>query len=348
MRLWKLLLAAATTLVASGLLLASDDQLSPVRAGTAADERAPAESPDPPRDALLRLQSTGLTEQAARAILEARRAAASIDLLARKEAELERLLEDLDRLRNASGQPAQFDIHVTAFEVSPEELGCDVGTLDQLLGADDCDDADENADVAAAPPSHESRVKVLDDSPLRDATFQRMLDQKQITILSRPRLRATSRQASSMTAGPQVVSRQAAPARWETRPVGRRIRLEFLPVPLAAGRLRLQARFEADDFAAEDPASDSDEKAPEAVHRSLETTVEMRLGQTLALVQSVGERQIVLLATPRAADQSASNPSGIAAAGEANPALDELLPFVMEEDFQYFPVTPVRRRGTTP
>ncbi|MSR56998.1 MAG: hypothetical protein EXS05_04930 [Planctomycetaceae bacterium] len=334
----------------------ADDQLLPVSAGSVSAGSDAKATVEHLLKAAEHLQAAGLVNEAWRVSLEARRIVLAENLVARKEAELECLLEELDHLRRVSGESSQIEIDLIAFEFTRSRLGRDADELDRILGLDECDasppDVGQTEITASTEPvPSDTRVNVLDTNPARELLFQKLIEQKQIQILSRPTFRAMSREAASLTSGPQVVAKQTSPERWESRPVGRRLSLEMLPIALAGGRLRLQAKFEVSDFTDKDATANDDKQAPESFNRILCTTVEMRQGQTLVLVQAgkaSGDREIVLLATPRPGGYLSSiTPSAAEPIpAEAELTVEELLPFIQPADYEYFPVTPVPRKGT--
>lgn len=357
MRRIRMPLAIVMVALAAFPCFGADDQYLPVPKRAAAAGNDAQSTVEHLLQAARHLQAAGLIDEASRVRLEAGRIALSDDVVARKEAQLECLLEELDQLRDAAGMIGKIEIDVVAFDFPRNQLGRDADELDRILGLDGCDDtqpevAQSHGATRTERSPSDTRVAILDSNPARDLSFQRLLEQKPFRILARPTLRTVTRQMTSVNSGTEIASKEISPGDWVIYPVGRRLSLEMQPIALPGGRLLVRSKFEVADFPLEHDSAHADPRSTRSFNRSLCTTVELRRGQTLVVVQAGkadDDREIVLLATPRHFGEVNSNspPAAEPMPAEAELTVEELLPFIQPADFEYLPVTPVPRKGAT-
>lgn len=268
----------------------------PVRSDASATEK-----PDLSVEHLLKaaehLEAAGLADEATKLRSIARQRAIHDSDLSRKEAELECLQEEVDRLRALTGQVPGVVIEFIALEVQRGKLGMKAQEFDKLVGLGPMSPAiaisdEEGADQSADDRSRSQTSAVVEANPARLPLFKELREKGIIRVLAEPTLITTSRRPASFLDGGQFpipVAQGAGAASIGYKSFGTQI--EVVASVLANQQLRLQSTFELSELGTKDSVVVDGATFPGITIRRINTEVEMRLGQTLTIGRLVVERR---------------------------------------------------------
>jgi hypothetical protein len=378
----------------------------------------PADATDSSVEQLLksaeRLEAAGSKDQAERVRREARERAVRDNALARKESELECLVEEIDQLRNLSGQSRTVLIRVVALEFSRAALGEQAHEFDEILGRVSVSrrqKTDSPKPVAgkphSAPPAATEKpvhpaafsanpgmtCSLVDEHPLSSTFVHQLLEKKLITVLAEPMLVTVSGKSASFLSGGEFPIKTPQPGGGvHVQMVRFGVQLDARPTVLADRMIRVQANFNLKEPDFSIPIVLGGERVPGLSSRGVNTQVELRSGQTAVLgrlvsrpaaahpaaapetveqvqqtspaqkpdAQSAGtapdqttaERELVVLITAelmnarRTLPALQPIPAGTDNDTDTDAVKNGVLPSFVPDDLQYFPATPVPRKGT--
>lgn len=352
-------------------------------------------------DQLLRvasqLERDGHAEEAARVRSEARDLVLKENVLARKEAELECLQDEVDRLRKLTGESSTVMVKLIAMEVVRSRLGDRAAEFDKLLGNEepkgDTGDHNEVGPAMWRPLTLPAASVIRTDSAL----FEELKSRKAIRFLAEPTLITTNGLPGSYFSGgtieiPVPALQGEGKATVRSQKIG--TEFEFVPTVRTGGRIRLRLKFQQSERDEMNPITVAGTTVPSITTRGVNTEIEIQSGHTVRICGLASSRKIV-----RAKDGLAgglgdlakivrivgtSQPStldtenALAAADgdfestefivlvtpelvdlpnvqalEPVPVEEEievlrkaLVPNKLAEDIQYFPATPIPRKGT--
>lgn len=222
------------------------------------------------------------------------------ELLARKEAELECLQEEVDRLLEQTGQTRAVAVRLVAFEYSRASLGNRARELDALLGMCTEDspfvkekaESPEGASVFVRPASFESSTigmralgaSVVDGDVQQSPLFRRLRDAGLIAIRGEPTLNVYHGRPASLHVGgafPVPVPGQDGTSSVAMKPFGEL--LEVVSEVRPGRRIRLQVRFELSDRDFARTIEVAGVQVPGMINHSINTQIELKSGQTAVL-----------------------------------------------------------------
>jgi len=285
-----------------GLTLLTDvavfsDELEPAPAAPAAASHPTFASPvdrlDQTADHLLKaaehLEAAGFAEEASRIRNDARRRQVRDTLLSQKEAELECLQEEVDRLRAETGQGATVLIRVVAIEVNRRKLGLKARDFDKMVGlvpgsAASADGVTEPRPYESAEEARTLKIANLEANPARLPLFKDLTEKGAVTVLAEPNLTTTSRRPARFLDGGLTPLRVRSPGgEISVANVWFGTQLDVVAVVLPEHRLRLTAAVELRQKQSGDLFDDDGTAHPGITARAVSTEVEMQIGQTLAI-----------------------------------------------------------------
>jgi pilus assembly protein CpaC len=245
------------------------------------------------------LEVAGLADEATKLRSIARQRAIHDSDLSRKEAELECLQEEVDRLRALTGQAPGVVIEFVALEVQRGKLGIKAQEFGKMIGLGPISPAvsaasGEESDEAQAANerSRSQNAAVVEANPARLPLFRELREKGIVRILAEPTLVATSRRPASFLAGGQVpipVPQAGGTTSVDYKTFGTQI--EVVASVLANQQLRLQTTFELSELNLKDSVIVEGATIPGITTRRISTEVEMRLGQTMTVGRLLVERQ---------------------------------------------------------
>lgn len=259
------------------------------------------------------LEAAGLMEESAKLRDDARQRAVRDNVLSRKEAELECLQEEVDRLRELMGQVPVVVIEIMAIEVDREKLGLQARDFDRLVGFSPAASAAMSSPSSNGTPALSKKSAgssgIVEANPWRLPLFKELREKGAIDVLAHPTMQtATHRPASVLVGGEIPIRVKSATGDVSIRSVPFGTRVEVRAVVLPNQRIRLQTALELTKINRDGVVDDDGTAYPGTSLRRLNTEVEMQLGQTLA----VGR----LLVDRRAIDNPGGDSPGDVAAGD--------------------------------
>jgi hypothetical protein len=337
------------------------------------------------------LERAGHSDEAARVRAEARNLALKDNVLARKEAELECLQEEVNRLRNLAGTTQTIQVRLIAMEVTRSRLGKHAAEFDRLLGFEQAPQKSAEPEHQPAPVTLLSASRIRTDSPL----FEELKSRKAITILAEPTIITTNGRPASFASGgkfaiPLPRNKPDDKPQMLMQPYG--IQMEIVPQIGAGGRIRLQTRFEHSERDWTGAQVVDGTPIPNLTTRGINLEVEALSGQTIRLgclrsshrnepgdvpaptektvqLSGVGTQgaaglqgevtlaatnvesekvEFIVLITPELVQLPAHHMplQPVPAEEEIEILRKVLVPNKLAEDLQYFPATPIYRKGT--
>jgi Flp pilus assembly secretin CpaC len=299
----------------------------------------PVDRPDQTVDHLLKaaehLEAAGLADEAARIRNDARRRQVHETLLSQKEAELECLQEEVDRLRAETGQSATVLIRVVAVEVNRRKLGLKAREFDKLVGfapgaSASAEGANGRGDVEQGVEAKSLEIaSVVEANPARLPLFKELAEKGAITVLAEPNLTTTSRRPARFLDGGLTPLRvRSSGGEISVANVWFGTQLDVVAVVLPERRVRLTAAVELRQKQTRDLVDDDGTAHPGITSRAVSTEVEMEVGQTLAIGRLAAPR---MDQQPTAADKGKRK--GAPAAARSDDAADstEFIVFVTPE-----------------
>ncbi|HTI52545.1 MAG TPA: hypothetical protein VL475_16390 [Planctomycetaceae bacterium] len=304
--------AYAVPLLLAGRLLAHEPESLPVASPeTSRLEPVPGDATDASVNHLLksaeRLEAAGLKDEAQKLRQEARERALRDNAIARKESELECLVEEIEQLRNLTGQSRAVMIRVVALEFSRAALGDEAREFDEILGLDSdsrrhkeesgADQVEGDRPKATAPVSEEKGIRpiafsanrqkafgLVDEHPLSNTLVQELLQKKLISVLAEPTLVTVSGRPAAFLSGGQFPIKVPQPGgRVDVQMVPFGVQLEARPTVLAGELIRVQTKFSFRERDFSHTTVMGGERIPGLSTRSVNTEVELRSGQTAVL-----------------------------------------------------------------
>lgn len=278
------------------------------------------------------LEAAGLADEATKLRSIARQRAIHDSDLSRKEAELECLQEEVDRLRALTGQAPGVVLEFVALEVHRGKLGMKAREFDKMIGLEPILPAAASADSEdlhesqPADERHRSRTAgVVEANPARLPLFKELREKGIVRVLAEPTLITTSRRPASFLNGGQIpipIPTEDGNSAVQYKTFGTQI--EAVASVLANQQLRLQAKFEWSELSLKDSVVVDGTTIPGISIRSINTEVEMRLGQTLTIGRLVVERP-----STATAENNSSERKGTTRAAGGNPSSAESVEFLL-------------------
>lgn len=242
------------------------------------------------------LERDGNTEEAARVRVEARELILKENVLARKEAELECLHDELERLRALTGDSPSVMVRLIAIRIDRSRLGDRAAEFDKLLGIESSptkDGANDGVELADGKVQGAAVLRaasaIRTDSPL----FEELKSRKAISILAEPTLITTNHRPASFTSGGQIdiplpIKQADGKPVMRTRNTG--IQMEVVPTVRAGGRIRLQVKFEQSEADHANSVDVDGLQVPSITTRGVNTEIEVQSGQTLPITRMISSR----------------------------------------------------------
>jgi hypothetical protein len=242
------------------------------------------------------LEAAGLVEESARLRDEARQRAVRDNVLSRKEAELECLQEEVDRLRELTGQVSVVVIEIMAVEVDRAKLGLKARDFDKMVGFSSAESAaisgSASGNLALSKKSPGSSG-IVEANPWRLPLFRELREKGAIVVLAHPTLRTVTRHSATITIGGESPIRMKSPEGDQTiRKVPFGTHLEVVAVVLPNQRIKLLTTLELTKISSGGVIDDDGTVYPEIASRRFSTEIEMQLGQTLAVGRLVVDRPV--------------------------------------------------------
>jgi hypothetical protein len=251
------------------------------------------------------LEAAGLVAESAKLRDDARQRALRANVLSRKEAELECLQEEVDRLRVLTGQVPIVVIEIVAIEVDRAKLGLKARDFDTMVGF--AQPAPEVVPVSTISgwtkgqpdlsPRSAAGSGIVESNPWRLPLFRELREKGAINVLAHPTVQtATHRPASASVGGEIPIRVKSSTGEISIRSIPFGTRVEVRAVVLPNHRIRLQSLLELTKIDGEGVVDDDGTAYPGLSSRRLNTEVEMQLGQTLAVGRMVFDRPVVAAA----------------------------------------------------
>jgi Flp pilus assembly secretin CpaC len=299
----------------------------------------PDDRPDQAVEHLLKaadhLEAAGFGDEAARIRNDARLRQVHETLLSQKEAELECLQEEVDRLRAETGQSPTVLIRAVAVEVNRRKLGLKAREFDKLIGL--TPGAAAPAERAGGRRNTEPGMEttsleiagLVEANPSRLPLFKELAEKGAITILAEPNLTTTSRRPARFLDGGLTPLRvRSAGGEISVANVWFGTQLDVVAVVLPDHRVRLTAAVEVRQKQTRDLIDDNG-AAEGITSRAVSTDVEMQFGQTLAIGRLATAR--VNEQPPAADNGTRKNPRSAAARSDEASDPTEFVVFVTPE-----------------
>lgn len=281
---------------------------------------APAQKPGLSVEHLLKaaehLEAAGLTDEAIKLRSIARQRALHDSDLSRKEAELECLQEEVDRLRELTGQSPGVVIEIVALEVHRGRLGLKAQEFDRMVGLGPISrdvagprDTSHSASTTADERSAFQNPAVVEANPARLPIFKELREKGVISILAEPTLVTTSKRPVSFLDGGQIpipVPATGGGSAISYKNFG--MQVEVVASVLANQHLRLQTLLELSQKNLDDSVVVEGHTVPGITTRRINTEVEMRLGQTLTIGRLVAPRRAEAAASDRKVAAKSTGP----------------------------------------
>lgn len=284
----------------------------------AASSRAPIvsnrDNPDQVVEHLLKaaehLEAAGLVEESARIREDARERALCDNVLSRKEAELECLQEEVDRLRVLTGQVPVVLIEIVAIEVDRSKLGLKTRDFDKMVGFSPA----ESTVVSASLGGQHTLLKkspagagIVEANPWRLPLFRELREKGAIEVLAHPTVQTTTHRPASVQVGGEVPIRvKSSTGDVSIRSIPFGTRVEVRAVVLPDRRIRLQTTVELTKINTNGFVDDDGTAYPGTSSRRFNTEVEMQLGQTLAAGRLIFDRPFDATVAAAAGDDKAT------------------------------------------
>lgn len=206
-------------------------------------------------------------------------------LLRQKEAELECLLNEVDRLRATIGQTSTVFVRATVVEVNRKKLGLKAEEFDKMTGLL------PNAPRPSPPSTSAFRANetsgkngVLEANPARLPLFRELVEKGAIRILAEPNLTTTSGRHAMYYDGGLIPQEVIEPGgRATLTNAGSGTKFEILPVVLTGHRIRLRTALELGRQIGVDRSDSKTTPQSKIGTRGWSTQVELQLGQTFAI-----------------------------------------------------------------
>ena len=247
------------------------------------------------------LEAAGLVEESARVRDDARQRALRDNVLSRKEAELECLQEEVDRLRQLTGQVPLVRIEIVAIEVDRAKLGLKARDFDRMVGftqtasssAAVSTPASAMAGRAASWQSFPGSSGIVEANPWQLPLFRELREKGAIDVLAHPTVQTVARRPASISVGGEIPIRVKSPTGdVSIRSVPFGTHVEVRAVVLPNQRIRLQVALELTKVIGDGVVEDDGTTFPGISSRRLSTEVEMQLGQTLAVGRMIFDRPV--------------------------------------------------------
>jgi len=235
------------------------------------------------------LEAAGLNSDASRIREEAGQRAMPEGNLSRKEAELECLQHEVDRLREQAGQVPGVIVDVMVVEVDRGRLGLKAGEFDKLIGfspipaAPDRDLPEVEAHVLEKMCS-EGTAGVVDANPALLPLFRELQERGALSIETHQSLLVRSRRPGSISSGgdfPVLGKGAGKSGPIQSLAVGAEV--EVVADVLPNQRVRLQTVVSLRRVNGQRIVDAQGTVYPGISSRRLNTEVEMQIGQTLAI-----------------------------------------------------------------
>jgi|GEM_PF-5950315 len=240
------------------------------------------------------LEAAGFVEESAKIRDDARLRALRDDVLSRKQAELECLQEEVDRLRVLTGQVPVLLIEIVAIEVDRAQLGLKTRDFDKLVGLSPAEPAVVSATLSGQTASSKlssAGASIVEADPWRLPLLRELREKGAVKLLAHPTVQTTTHRPASVLIGGEVPVRvKTATGEVSIRAMPFGTRVEVRAVVLPNQRIRLQAAVELTKVGAAGVIDDDGTAYPGTSSRRFNTEVEMRLGQTLAAGRLVCDR----------------------------------------------------------
>ena len=295
------------------------------------------------------LEAAGLTEEAAKARATARQRAIHDGDLGRKEAELECLQEEVDRLRELTGQPTRIAIDFAVLDVSRSKLGMKAREFDKLIGMGSI--APELVDPAETVPTNNTSagrtIGLVEANPLRLPLFKELKD--------RGAIRATYADGVKFPLQIPVAGQQA---KIEHKNLG--VQIDFVGTILANQHIRLQTTIDFSQLDFERGIELEGALLPGISTRRIQSEIEVEAGQSVTLfkappqsganskknistdaVQETGELLVII--TPRVIPRSEPEQVDSITAASAEDDPQEVVPADAESNG---PSVPIQKRDS--
>ncbi|MFN0052245.1 MAG: hypothetical protein ACKV0T_08635 [Planctomycetales bacterium] len=317
-------------------------------------------------------EAAGLDDDAQRLRQEARGRVGQADLLARKVERLQSLQDEIAALRAVMDQPVRIAMRVVPLQFSRSALGDQGCELDRLLGVEEqiitLGGLRNDDDVVPATPDQELEYRVSPRNPRMHPVLVRLIEQHLVRVLAEPVVVTQAGQWARWQSGspPTQLQRtqQGQPTGAEEQSV---IAVEMHPRVQPNGGLHLKVKVvwpPSGEFRSAQ-GNGEDQSARKETRMSLQAR--LRSGETLIIGRgpalplqpiaqgsgpdaAAGDLETVLLITPELVGPDASHSSRFApspaTAGDDEALLRYLREVFVPDDLQYFPATPVPRRGT--
>lgn len=313
------------------------------------------------------------------AALRAKARGLSDIILTRKEAQVDCLLAEIERLRRLTDQPQSVLLKLVAIEVRRDLLGDLAPQLDELLGGRQRSPSEvARGDtlpagfIRPASAAAAAGFRILDSNPFDHPLIERLREKRILKVLAEPSLvSATGRLASFVDGGSFPIEATTAEGSRTVlyKPFG--TQLEFIATARPGNRLRLQTKFELSEKQVPSLFSFGS-KVPELTTRGINTEIDLLAGQTAVIAGLVSRRKpsrflqdVVTAPTEDALEKEQVTelcvfitPELVAQPGpparlaplptddEAGHPQKIIVPASFPDDLQYFPPTPIPRKGT--
>src|SRR5579872_4704906 len=193
------------------------------------------------------LEAAGLADEAARLRDDARRRALGEDALSHKEAELECLQEEVDRLRDLMGLIPTVAIEIVVIDVERSKLGLKARDFDKMLGSAQTASAVISASTSGFASSQKFPASsgIVEANPLQLPLFRELREKGVVTVLAHPIVQTVARRPASISVGGEIPIRvKSATGEFSLRRVPIGTHIEVVPVVLPNRRIRLQSCVE--------------------------------------------------------------------------------------------------------
>lgn len=220
------------------------------------------------------LEAAGRVEEAAKLRDEAKRISIREDLLGRKEAELECLQQEVDRLRARFGQSSTVLLEFAMVEIDRGKLGLKMREFDRLVG---------RAGLSAISPGS-AVVGVAAANPLKLPPLREFREKGTLRVLGEANVATANRTtARYLSGGDQAVRLANADGEESLGTAWHGTRIEVTPALLTKQQVQLDIDFEVRSRHVGQDSEEEPIDAPAFASNRVHTRVRMELGQTLAL-----------------------------------------------------------------
>ena len=224
------------------------------------------------------LEAAGRPSEAARLRDDAKRLTLRDDLLGQKEAELECLQQEVDRLRALLGQDAGVLLEFAIVEVDREKLGLKAREFDKLIGRR------EPVSSMGTSESGQTSTGVAAANPLKLPLFRELRDKGVLRVISQPTLTTAARRTARFLDGGEIpFLRKTDDGVDVLDRAWHGMKIEVRAVPLLRQRIRLDVDFEVRTVDGSQEPRTEPLGEPAFVSNGVKTQVAMELGETLML-----------------------------------------------------------------